>query len=72
MLLEEHYHEAPDVSYADVTAKDFDVVPDDMVIKSFLDYTELIDPFTLKDFSVIEQTMIFHILVVKRHFLIPK
>jgi hypothetical protein len=70
MLLEEHYHEAPDVSYADVTAKDFDVVPDDMVIKSFLDYTELIDPFTIKDFTIFSQ--LTHLTTQdwrQRHFL---
>lgn len=54
MLLEEHYHEAADVSYADVTANDFDVVLDDAVIKSFLDQTELVAPFDVKDFSVVE------------------
>ncbi|CAI8053290.1 Ultraviolet-B receptor UVR8 [Geodia barretti] len=52
MLLEEHYHEAPDVSYADVTANDFEVVPDDVVIKSCLDQDELVDPFDLKNFSI--------------------
>lgn len=54
MLLEEHYHEAADVSYADVTANDFDVVLDDAVIKSFLDQAELVSPFDVKDFSVVE------------------
>lgn len=49
MLLEEHYHEAPDVSYAEVTAKDFDVVPDDVIIKSCLDQDEYADA---KEFSV--------------------
>ena len=49
MLLEEHYHEAPDVSYAEVTAKDFDVVPDDVIIKSCLDQDEHADA---KEFSV--------------------
>ena len=49
MLLEEHYHEAPDVSYAEVTARNFDVVPDDVIIKSCLNHTDLID---IKEFSV--------------------
>lgn len=57
MLLEERYHEAPDVSYADVTANDFDVVLDDAVIKSFLDQTELVTPFDVKDFSVVKACM---------------
>ena len=52
MLLEEHYHEAAGVSYADVTADDFEVVPDDVVIKTFLEQAELTDPFDIKDFSV--------------------
>ena len=51
MLLEEHYHEAPDVSYADVTA-DFEVVPDDLVIKSCLNQDERVDSFDIKEFSV--------------------
>jgi hypothetical protein len=58
MLLEEHYHEAPDVSYADVTANDFDVVPDDVIIKSCLDQTELNDPFDMKEFSVYSEVNI--------------
>ena len=52
MMLEEHYHESPDVSYADVRAKEFDVVLDDVVIKSLLDLAEPIEPFDVKDFSV--------------------
>ena len=52
MLLEEHYHEAAGVSYAEVTADDFEVVPDDMVIKTFLQQPELTPPFDVKDFSV--------------------
>lgn len=52
MLLEEHYHEAPDVSYADVTAKDFEVVPDDFVIKSCLQQDDLAYPFDIKEFTV--------------------
>ena len=53
MLLEEHYHEAPDVSYADMTARDFDIVLDDVIIKSCLDQTDLADPFDIKEFSVL-------------------
>ena len=52
MLLEEHYHEAPGASYADAAAKDFDVVPDDIIIKSCLDQDELTDPFDIKEFLV--------------------
>lgn len=57
MLLEEHYHEAADVSYADITANDFDVVLDDVVIKSFLNQAELVAPFDVKDFSVIKHLL---------------
>lgn len=58
VMLEEHYHEAPDVSYADVTAKDFDVVLDDAVIKSVLDLDEPIEPFDVKDFSVFKLVVV--------------
>ena len=52
MLLEEHYHEAPDVSYADVTANDFDVVPDDVVIKTCLNQDDVVEPFNIENFTV--------------------
>ena len=35
-----------------MTAKDFDVVLDDVVIKSFMDLCECVEPFVVKDFSV--------------------
>ena len=44
LLLEEHFHEAAGTSYQDAHASGFDVVPDDMVIKSFLNRTDISDP----------------------------
>ena len=37
ILLEEHYHETAGTSYSDAHASGFEVLPDDVVIKSFLD-----------------------------------
>jgi len=35
-MVEEHYHEAAGTSYSDAQASGFEVLPDDVVIKSFL------------------------------------
>ena len=60
MLLEEHYHEAPDVSYAD----DFDVVPDDIVIKSCLDQDEINELTNVRDFPVCSFPTILKLLAI--------
>ena len=36
LLLEEHFHEAAGTSYSDAHASGFEVLPDDIVIKNFL------------------------------------
>ena len=52
LLLEEHFHEAAGTSYTDAQASGFDVVPDDMVIKSFLTRTELSEAYEVTTFPV--------------------
>ena len=52
LLLEEHFHEAAGTSYTDAQASGFDVVPDDMVIKSFLNKTELSEAYEVTTFPV--------------------
>lgn len=54
MLLEEHYHEVAGTSYTDATASGFEVLPDDIVIKSFTSYVrgEGADGFEVKPFPV--------------------
>ena len=52
MLIEEHYHEAAGTSYTDAHESGFEVVPDDIVIKSFLLKGETTEEFELKAFPV--------------------
>ena len=52
LLLEEHFHEAAGTSYTDVQASGFEVLPDDMVIKSFLSGTELSEAYEVTTFPV--------------------
>ena len=52
MLIEEHYHEAAGTSYSDAQASGFEVLPDDVVIKNFLNKAEASDIFEVKPFSV--------------------
>ncbi len=52
MLIEEHYHETAGTSYSDAHASGFEVVPDDIVIKSFLNKGEATEEFELKAFPV--------------------
>ncbi len=51
-LLEEHFHEAAGVSYTDVQASGFEVLPDDMVIKSFLARSEPTENYEVTTFPV--------------------
>ena len=51
-LLEEHFHEAAGTSYTDVQASGFEVLPDDMVIKSFLTRGEAVEIFEVSTFPV--------------------
>ena len=52
MLIEEHYHEAAGTSYSEAQASGFEVLPDDMVIKSFLHKTDPVEEFEMKPFPV--------------------
>ena len=53
--MEEQYHEAAGTSYTDAQASGFEIVPDDIVVKSFLHLTEPVEPFDFKPFPVREQ-----------------
>ena len=51
-MLEEQYHEAAGTSYTDAQASGFEIVPDDIVVKGFLQNKETVDPFDFKPFPV--------------------
>jgi len=51
-LLEEQFHEAAGTSYSDAQASGFEIVPDDIVVKSFLQHKDTVDPFDFKPFPV--------------------
>lgn len=62
-LLEEHFHEAAGTSYTDVQESGFEVLPDDMVIKSFLNHAtggDITEAFQITPFSVSYCTSISH------------
>lgn len=51
-LLEEHFHEVAGTSYTDAQSSGFEVLPDDMVIKTFLTDGSSSDPFEVTSFTV--------------------
>ena len=52
ILVEEHYHEAAGTSYSDAQASGFEVLPDDVVIKSFLQKRDSSEGFEVKSCHV--------------------
>ena len=50
--MEEHYHETAGTSYSDAQLSGYDVLPDDMVIKTFLTKGEASEGFEVTAFPV--------------------
>ena len=60
ILLEEHFHEAAGTSYSDAQASGFEVLPDDVVIKTFLDYSDYRENIPINSLPVNKSTFQFH------------
>lgn len=56
ILLEEHFHEAAGTSYSDAQASGFEVLPDDVVIKTFLDYSDYRENIPINSLPVNKST----------------
>ena len=52
IMVEEHYHEAAGTSYTDAHASGFEVLPDDVVIKSYLQKRDPSEGFEVKPCNV--------------------
>lgn len=50
--MEEHFHELAGTSYTDAQKSGFEVLPDDMVVKSFLTKGEASEMFEVTTFPV--------------------
>lgn len=61
MLLEEHFHEAEGTSYSDAQASGFEVLTDDVVVKSFLNKGEATEVFEVATFTVSTLHQCMHI-----------
>ena len=64
ILLEEHFHEAAGTSYSDAQASGFEVLPDDVVIKTFLDYSDYRENIPINSLPVCKSTLIFNSIII--------
>ena len=60
-MVEEHYHEAAGTSYTDAHASGFEVLPDDVVIKSYLQRRDPSEGFEVKPCNV--RSLYMHIII---------